>query len=390
MKRLIFLAIFALFLPQSVFAATAGLSGPTQVQAGRTFQVRMNIGGAKDVDTVRFVGSFPTDLLEYQGMANGSALPTRSPGSGASGGSFNFGGFSLGNPVNGGTAAGTLTFKALKPGTATISLVAGTRILSAGEDQLTGRGSLTITITEAPAPGEIPVAPPDVIELSSSSHQDQNSWYPSRDLILNWKITGRTPQAVYIGFDQAPEGPAEARQSTATSATFKAPADGVWYGHLVVRYSSTDIVRRDFRFLADRTAPREFSAVTDYSELRSGTPNYLRYTALDDTSGIEKYEIKINGTYATTTLMQTLELTDFAPGTYRVDISAFDLAGNRSDGSTEFSVSERASAVLSPTPAEPWLETVLRWMLWIFGIILAFFFGWVIAIHRRKKKRLRS
>lgn len=132
MKRLLIFLAVLLLAPRVVFAATAGLTGPAEVQAGRTFQVRMVVSGAKDVDTVRFVGSFPTDLLEFQGMSNGSSLPTRSPGSGATGGAFNFGGFSLGNPVNGGTMAGILTFRAKKVGEATILLQAGTRILSAG------------------------------------------------------------------------------------------------------------------------------------------------------------------------------------------------------------------------------------------------------------------
>ncbi len=128
--------------PLDAYAASAGVSGPSQVQVGRTFQVTLGIGGAIEADTVRLVGTYSADLLDLQGMGNGGAFPNRSPGSGTGNGTFNLGVFSLGTPVNGGATAGVLTFRAKAVGEAVISLGAGTRILSAGEDQLTGRGSL--------------------------------------------------------------------------------------------------------------------------------------------------------------------------------------------------------------------------------------------------------
>src|SRR5690349_19788210 len=97
-RRFLFAIALGLLSPFAALAATASVSGPAEVQVGHTFQVRLNVNGAKDVDTARFIGTYPTGLVEYQSAANGSSLPTRSPGSSFGGGSFNFGGFSLGNP----------------------------------------------------------------------------------------------------------------------------------------------------------------------------------------------------------------------------------------------------------------------------------------------------
>lgn len=389
MKRFLFLAILFFLAPRVVFAASAGLSGPAEVQVGRTFQVRMNISGGKDVDTVRFIGSFPTDMLEFQGMANGSSLPTRSPGSGASGGTFNFGGFSLGNPINGGTLAGTITFRAKKVGTATISLQAGTRILSSGEDQTTGRGSYTVKIVEAPAPGEIPVTPPvqTTIDLFSRTHPDQNVWYPKRDLGLEWKFNGRQPISYTIGFDQAPEGPAETRAVATSSAAFLATDDGVWYGHLVVRYSASEVVRKDFRFFVDSTVPRPLAVTVDQNDVRPDTPNFLRFAALDDASGVSRYEVIINDVFVTSTALTYLPISGLGVGEYRVRVRAIDQAGNFSEGVTEFRLVSAPLTTDAVTRAERLQDTILRLILAIFVTLLLFVFGIIIGRRMRKSKK---
>ncbi|MCE9585750.1 cohesin domain-containing protein [Candidatus Uhrbacteria bacterium] len=386
MKYRFFLASLLLFIPQVAFAASAGLSAPAEVQVGRTFQVRMNIGGAKDTDTVRFIGSFPTEFLEFQGMANGSSLPTRSPGSGASGGTFNFGGFSLGNPVSGNQLAGILTFKAKKVGTATISLVGGTRILSAGTDQLTGKGSVTIKIVEGPAPGEIPVKPPEktTIDLFSNTHPDQDEWYSSRVLHLGWKLGGKQPISVTVGFDQAPEGPAETNAVSTSSAMFTAPSDGVWYGHLVLRYSASDVVRKDFRYLVDGTAPRPMAVAVDQTDVRPGTPNYLRFAALDDASGIESYEISINDKFVTSTSEQSYSLIDYPAGEYRVSVKAKDFAGNVSQGVAEFRLIEAGPSLPTVSRIQTMQEWLLRLALAFFIGVLLFIIGFLIG--KKKKK----
>lgn len=147
-----FLAALAIGLlsPTMVFAASAKVSAPIEVQQGQTFQVRLAMTDAFDVDTVRFIGAYSSDLIEYISISNGTALPMRSPGSATGSGLINFGGFSLGDTAFGTVTAGTVTFKALKPGIAKISLSDGTRILAYGKDQLTDKNSIRIRIVAKP------------------------------------------------------------------------------------------------------------------------------------------------------------------------------------------------------------------------------------------------
>ncbi len=386
-----FLSLVALFLivPRVAFAASAGLSAPMEVQVGHTFQVRMVVGGAKDIDTVRFIGGFPSDMLELQGMANGSALPTRSPGSGISGGAFNFGGFSLGNPVSGGVQAGVLTFKAKKVGKAMIALHNETRILSAGEDQTTGRGGVSVKIIEASAKGEISTIVPAqaVIDLSSTTHPDQNVWSTARAMRLEWKFSGRQPTSYAVGFDQAPEGPAETKLSTDTFASFSAPSDGVWYGHLVVRYSPSEVVRKDYRFLIDATVPRPLAVAVDQTDVRPNTPNFLRFTALDESSGIAHYDVSIQGDFVTSTRLPYLSVSDLGVGEYRANIKAVDYAGNFSEGVASFRLVGSSLVEQNVIKVEKTQDFVLRFVLLVFIVILLFVLGIFIGRQTSKKRR---
>lgn len=389
--RFLFAIVIGLMSPLSVFAATASITGPAEVQVGRTFQVRFNVGSAKDVDTVRFIGKYTSDLIEYQGTANGSALPTRSPGSASGGGNFNFGGFSLGNPVTGNLAAGVMTFKALKVGEATLTLGAGTRILSDGVDQLTSMGSLKVKIVEAPPAGTIPTTPPaaTVITLTSDSHPDENTWYSSRDVRVNWSITGKTPIQTTIGFDQAPEGPAETKKADNGSTTFPATSDGVWYAHLVVRFSATDIVRKDFRVMIDTTAPKQFAVVTDYTEVVSDIPNVLRFAALDDESGIARYDVSLNDEFLASTTDTALIIGRLQPGEYRVRVRATDLAGNASEAQSSFNI---IGKVQPPTVIvqESLRDVVTRWFSILLVCLLLFVFGWFVGRSMQKTKKRRK
>ncbi|HVM90771.1 MAG TPA: hypothetical protein VMU11_02660 [Verrucomicrobiae bacterium] len=377
----------------AALASSAGLSAPAEVQVGHTFQVKLLVGGAKDVDTVRFIGSYPTDLITYQGSANGSSLPTRSPGSSAGGGSFNFGGFSLGSPVNGGIQAGTLTFRADKIGTATISLGSGTRILSDGVDQLTSMGSVKVNIVAAPPAGTIPVTPPaeTVVTLTSDSHPNPDVWYASRNVSVSWNITGKTPVQTTIGFDQAPEGPAESKRADNGSTTFLAPSDGVWYAHLVVRFSSTDIVRKDLRVQIDTTPPHQFAVVTDYTDVNPDVPNVLRFAALDDESGIARYDVSLNGDFLASTSDTALTLGKLAAGDYSVSVRATDYAGNASEANSSFRILTKVQ-----TPTVPYSEStrdvVVRWISILLICLLLFVFGWFVgrAMKQKTKKRTRK
>lgn len=353
-----FFLFAVLFVPNVVYAATASVSGPSQVQVGRTFQVQLKILGAKQVDTVRFIGNYPSDLLSYRGSANSTSLPTRSPATTAADSQFNFGGFTLEEPVNGDATAGTLTFKALRPGVATISLVDGTRLLSTGEDQLSQKNSFTIRIVEDNPPDVIPQTPPGEAQIAfeSTSHPDEESWYNTRNVAFRWKFGGRQPVSYRLGFDQFPEGPAEEDYSSGTTARYEVQNDGVYYGHLIARYSATEIVRKDVRVQIDSVQPLPFAVSVDQTDIEEGTKNFVRFAAIDQASGIDEYVVFLNGSVATSTKETSYDVSQLKPGTYNVVVHAFDYADNRAVAQDRFIVLPKGTSdAKSFTPFWQWV-----------------------------------
>jgi len=245
---------------------------------------------------------------------------------------------------------------------------------------------LNVKIVAAPPAGTIPTTPPaaTVITLGSDSHPDENIWYASRDVRVTWNVSGKTPISTTIGFDQAPEGPAESKRADNGTTTFLATSDGVWYVHLVIRFSTTDIVRKDFRVQIDTTAPKAFAVVADYTDVISDIPNVLRYAALDDTSGIAKYDLTLNGNFLASTTSTALSLGRLPPGDYDVSVRATDLAGNASEAHSSFRILPKVGSAVTPSP-ESTQDVVVRWVSILLLCLLLVFLGWYFGRNMRKR-----
>jgi hypothetical protein len=244
---------------------------------------------------------------------------------------------------------------------------------------------LNVKIVEATPAGTIPTTPPaaTTITLSSDSMPDENAWYASRDVHLSWSITGKTPVQTTIGFDQAPEGPAESKKADTGSTTFQATNDGVWYAHLVVRFSSTDIVRKDFRVQIDTTAPKNFAVVTDYTDVISDIPNVLRFAALDDQSGIARYDVSLNGNFLASTTSTALSLGRLPAGDYEVSVRATDLAGNAAEAHSTFRILSKLQPGNAAAP-ESLRDSVVRWVSILLICLLLVLLGWYAGRSMKK------
>ncbi|MEI7511970.1 MAG: cohesin domain-containing protein [Candidatus Uhrbacteria bacterium] len=325
-SRFLFALVIGLFSPMMVFAASAAVSGPTEVHVGQTFQIHLNANNAQDIDTIRYIGSYSSELVQVQNMTNGSAFPLRSPGSSVSRDSFNLGGFSLEDTANGDIEAGTLTFKALKPGLATFTLKEGTHIVSNGQEQATSFGSWTVAVS--------PNAPSNSITIASSSHPDETAWYSAREVRVNWSISGNKPLSTSISFDQNQHSGSNMKLTKNSQANFSANRDGIWYAHIQSRISSSQIIREDFRIQIDTTSPRALTLMND--EAMATQSNTIRFTALDQTSGISHYDVSVNGNFPIATTETFLTVANVHTGINHVRVRATDKAGNSSETELSF------------------------------------------------------
>lgn len=344
-------------------AASVTPTGPREVNVGQTFNVAIVVNGAKDVDTIRVNGNYTQDLLEWKGSQPAGVFQNVSPGTYAnqSTGIFSFGAFTLSSKANGSQRIAVLTFRAKKAGNAFVQLGTSSRILSAGEEQIGSVGRLNIKISEkAPVVPEQPQPIPSVItpgeaaiSLFSTSHPDPNAWYAADQVLVSWKIEGKEPKTVYVGFDQDPQGPAE-KIATDGLAKLIAPKDGVWYVHLGASFKDKTFQRADLRVQIDRQKPYPIHPVADQTGVCPSIPNTLRFGTLDDVSGIAKYDVILDGNLATSTLLQSFDLKGLAPGTHIASVKAYDRAGNFVEGSTNFRIISEEKPVIPEAKPSLW------------------------------------
>ena len=366
-------------------AANVWPSGPAQVTVGQTFNVVVQVNGAKDVDTVRLNGSFTQDLLQYKSAQPTGIFQNISPGTyvDQAKGEYSFGTFTLSSKANGTSRLAILTFKATKVGSAFVQLGTSSRVLSAGEDQMGTVGRLNIKVVEAVAKPAQPTTGEAVITLTSTSHSDPDTWYSNGSVIANWSISNRVPTKLYLGFDQDPQGPAETATTPAAtgSQTFMAPTDGIWYVHAGAEFSDKSFERTDLRIQVDRMPPHPIAPMVDQTNVPSSIQNFLRFGTVDDASGIAKYDVYLDETLATTTQLTAYELVDQAAGTHTARVRAYDRAGNYSEGTTSFNI---VNTVLPVTQPSIWQQ--FNYLLFILFAILALTFLLFWSSRTKKKK----
>jgi len=392
------MGLFTLGWAATVSAATnLAPTGPTEVNVGQTFQVVVQATGAQDVDTVRINGAYSQDLLAWRGAVPAGVFQNVSPGTfvDQSTGAFSFGAFSLDTYANGATRVATLTFKATKAGVAVIQLADSSRALSAGTDQLGSVKKMVIHIVDKgtaqveqpqPLPGE--VTPGQVaISLFSLNQPNPNLWYAMDSVKAGWSIRGKSVEAMYVGFDQSPEGAADTKITT-MNTEFQVANDGVWYVHLNVIFTDKTRQRSDLRVLIDRKPPRVVVPVVDQTNVRSDIINAVRFGTLDDVSGVGRYDIYIDGQFAASTTGQFYALKNIPPGEHQVVVRAFDLAGNSVFGATDLHIlaQEVPLVGLSAAKGVSWriVISIICLLCVLVGVIWRLF-----LVRRRKQKNVK-
>lgn len=371
------------FFAVSAQAATVSIQAPAEVVVGQTFQVSFIVNGAQVIDAVRFNGDYSNQLIELKSMAPAD-FDSRSPGTvfNQANGQYSFGAFTIAGDANGTVRAGTFTYTAKQLGTATIQLKGDSLVLAAGQNQLTGTASAQIRIIADKPTDEVRVKPlstSTALIVTSPSHPNEDEWYPKGKIDLQWSAEGNGITSVFIAFNDQPEGPVTEKVSNNGTKTFTAPKDGVWYAHVLVAYADGRRLRHDYRFQIDATAPKSFALTSDYQNIDATIPNYLRFAALDDASGIREYRVFDGETLMATTTNPYFEITGQV-GEKNYTVEAIDWADNRTKSSlklvlgSEYTVAEKSS---------------LTWVLLVgmFLVMLTGFFVGILLMRRRKEEK---
>lgn len=338
------------------------------VRAGDRFAVRVLVEpNGETLDTVRAYLQFPPTLLRVEDIAIGPLFPRTSPGNAVdnAAGSVSYGGFNLDAVVTSPGVFATVTFEALAPGTASVTVLDGSRLISNGEEKSRAgaHGSLTMALSSASQPS----ADQAGLAISSPSHPDEQQWYASNDLTLGWKPVPETAnvRSVLVSFDQQPLGdPTEpVPASEASSKTYADVADGIWYFHARAELADGTLTPvSHFQVKIDATAPNLLAPAIGHQRYIEGELAVIEFGTTDDGSGIDRYEVSVNnGPFEERA--SPLVIADVKQGDYLIQVKAIDRGGNERFGKVDFRVYPPGT-VLGPedqsTPLEKQLARAVQ------------------------------
>lgn len=391
-KRLILLLglIFGLFAFRQVEAASLYISpasGSFSLGSTFTVTVRTDTQGAA-VNTAEANISFSTDTLELVTVTASQTFYLQAPGSPAKGnGTAYFGG---GLPTPGYTGAngavGSMTFRALREGTAIVSITAGKVLLNdgSGTDALSTTAGARYTITP-PAVG--------TPEVSSPTHPDPEKWVNKNTVELSWS---RPSGAHGFSFELDGEAgtiPDNVLDTTITTTqTYESLEDGVWYFHIKARRQQSGSAfgnTAHYRILIDITPPGPFEIrLVGQSDLNdvTRTPT-IEFSATDATAGIDHYDIYVDDQFLITVAENQYIFSKLEPGPHIIKVTAYDRAGNTTSASLPIIVTGPAIAKRLDIFATKIQLPIIVVIVFALAIWFLLFLLLLLLLRRRRKQQ---
>ena len=341
MRRYVLLILFVLLLaalPAAAQAATlyfSPSSGSHDIGSDFNVTVGVNTAGVA-INAAQATVSFPTNLLEVRGVAKSGTLTLWpiEPSYSNSSGTISFAG---GLPNPGYTGSGgsiiTITFRGKAEGTASVTLGSASVLKNdgLGTNVYSGSNSGLYTITApAPPPPEkpLPLAP----VISSTTHPDQNLWYASANPSFSWSKQSGVTAFSYSLDDQERKTPDTISEGALNSKNFTAVGDGTWYFHVRAQNENGWGPAAHFQIRIDTTPPLPFEIKSlDGNPARVRRPR-MSFSTTDATSGVHHYSLKINDGVIIEIDADATEpytLSELSNGTYILEITAYDYAGNK-------------------------------------------------------------
>jgi hypothetical protein len=377
----------------SVSAATLSFTPSSgNYNVGKPFTIAVTVDGAGElVNTSEGKISFDKAALAVQSVnKDGSAfgLWSTEPAFDNTSGEITYSGGST-SGFSGKKTAFSIVFKALKTGNTEVSFSTGSVLAADGKgtDVLSAKTPATFTIAEGTVSDSPPVtAPPSsgggstslpaVPVITSDTHPDTEVWYKANTVTFKWTVP-RDVDNVRILLDDSPRSvPSISNTPPIAEKQFTDVADGTKYFHAMFHNKSGWGTPAHRKVLIDKSPPEKFTI-----ESRTDTPNVgdtsLVFSVIDKASGIDHYELSIDGGASTT--LQTKDVS--AKGEYKLEtlpegdhtakVRAFDKVGNMAESEANFTVA-KPIPVAATTGDTIVVEGASPLPYWISFIFLAF------------------
>lgn len=401
--RIYALALAATFLlsPSATLAASLSLSpADATVDVGATITETVFVSSADQaMNAIAGTLSFPTDLVQVVSISkSGSVLSlwVQDPTFSNADGTISFSGV-VPNPGYTGARgrAVSIQFRAKKAGTGTITFSSSSQVLANdgnGTDILksTVPATIAVTVPQTPAPTPPPPASSansDLLaKIISSTHPDQTQWYKSAHAIFDW-TNAQGVSAIRLGYDKDADGKPGVLYSEPLSHKELDLADGIWYFHVQERGQSGWGPVSSYRVQIDTMPPLPFTvAFPSGTTTQSGGTLTAQFTTTDELSGIDGYQVAIDGKeFAVTTDEGNRPYTVSGDaGAHMLLVRAYDKAGNISIADGKFFVTRTAQ----PSPrfnffTFGWLAiNYISLLLIALAILITLIFAaWYIRTH---------
>lgn len=368
---IILYSVFYILFPTAVAQAASAFLFLTPAAGayniGRTFPVmiQVNTTGAA-INAAEGLISFDLDKLSVVSISKtGSVFNLWTDDPAINGpGIIKFGGGAP-NPGYSG-AAGTIftvTFKAERAGDTTISFISGSVLANDGKgtnilSSLRGANySLNpgTTIPRVVAPVEVAAGTPAAPNITSTTHPDPDFWYAKSTAELEWSVPSGI-KTVRLLFDKLSTAvPTKDYTPPINKKTIEDIEDGVWYFH--ARFANANGFGQiaHFPIKVDTTPPKQFQVTVDNSGDLTNPSPILKFNAVDETSGIAQYEMKIGNKDSFLVSRDEVKggqykLSPQEPGTEQILVKAIDRAGNFTPAAVTVTIESIEAPVITHYP----------------------------------------
>ncbi len=346
-------AAFVRFSPPARAASMYLTPNSKTVNVGQTFSMSIIVSTPEDaMNASSGKITFPTDKLEILDVSKGGSvinLWVREPSFSNAEGSLSFEGIVL-NPGFLGSSGKILSFtvKAKSQGTASVHFASGSMLANDGQGSAIsaslGSSNITINVptaaplvtkpagpTPTPTPKEEPQPDMVVKKLGSSSHPDQDAWYPNLNVKLSWELpNGATGMSVALD-KNANTTPPDKNDKPTTAYEANSVGNGIWYFHIKVRNQKGWGPVSHYRFQMDAEKPQPVSLLLKERPDSTEPKIKIGVTSSDSISGISFYEIQIDTAAPQRWQDNAEHVYESAaqlPGDHVFLVKAFDKSGN--------------------------------------------------------------
>jgi hypothetical protein len=200
--------------------------------------------------------------------------------------------------------------------------------------------------------GLLPPAP----EITSTSHPNQDDWYPVDKVALDWKILPSIVGASLLLTESPSSTLGNTSDGVIQTKTYDKLADGKHYFHIKLQNGVGWGPTAHRSVLVDKTSPSTPRLEIDNGGDATNPSVLLKMASTDVTSGLSKYKLGFNNSD------KDLEPRDYIaapyqfekllPGRYSASVNAYDKAGNMASSSITFVVDPLKAPMITDMPKE--------------------------------------